>query len=253
MIRLLVGYILTAAIRDRLFLSLMLLVVVGVCLSVFLGSSAITEKDQFSMVFASGGLRIGGLLTLVLFTVFYVRRSFETHDVEYLLSRPMSRLQFLMAHFISLLVLSALMASVMTVVLLLMPSQATAFSCVMWGISIFIEMAIVANVALFFSLMLSSAVAASLISLAFYVLSRLMGGILGIVMEGAGTSMTVILNKVMLAISVFIPRLDLMGQTSWLVYGFDNMADLKLIVLQGSIFLGFVLSVAFWDLKRKQF
>ena len=49
MIRLLVGYILTAAIRDRLFLSLMLLVVVGVCLSVFLGSSAITEKDQFSL------------------------------------------------------------------------------------------------------------------------------------------------------------------------------------------------------------
>lgn len=253
MIRLLVGYILTAAVRDRLFLGLMLLVIVGVSLSIFLGSSAITEKDQFAMVFASGGLRIGALLALVLFTVFYVRRSFETHDVEYLLSRPISRLQFLTAHVLAMTVLSAFIAIVMTGVLFLIPSKTDAYSCMMWGLSIFIELAIMANVALFFSLMLSSAVAASLITFAFYVLSRLMGGILGIIMEGGSTTVTHLLGKIMLGISIFIPRLDLMGQTSWLVYGFNNAGDIMLIVLQGGVFLGFIFAIAFWDLKRKQF
>ena len=47
MIHILTKYILTAAMKDRLFLLFLLLAVLGVSLSIFLGSSAVTEKDQF--------------------------------------------------------------------------------------------------------------------------------------------------------------------------------------------------------------
>ena len=120
MVWLLVKYILTAALRDRLLLGFLFLVGVGISLSIFLGSAAITEKDQFSVVFTAGGLRIGGLLTLVLFTVFYLRRSFETRDVEYLLSRPLSRLQFLLAHSIAFSILATIAASLISLVLIAM-------------------------------------------------------------------------------------------------------------------------------------
>ncbi len=253
MIWLLVKYILSAALKDRLFIGLLVLVTVGVSLSIFLGSSAITEKDQFSLVFASGGLRIGGLLTLVLFTVFYVRRSFEMRDVEYLLSKPISRFQFLLAHSVALSILALIITALITAALYFMPSEVGFYSLSMWGISICVELIIVANVALFFSLMLPSAVTATLMSLAFYVLARLIGGVLGVIAAAGDSGLTAFLENVMLLVSVFIPRLDLMGQTSWLIYGFGASDDLLFILLQGGVFCGFIFSVALWDLKRKQF
>ena len=66
----LVGYVLKAAIRDRLFLSLIVLVLVGVSLSIFLGGAAIVESNRFSLVFAASGLRLAGVMGLVLFIVF---------------------------------------------------------------------------------------------------------------------------------------------------------------------------------------
>lgn len=254
MISLLVRYILSAAIKDRLFIRLLALVVVAVSLSIFLGSAALTEREQFSLVFASGGLRIGGLVTVVLFAVFYVRRSFETRDVEYLLSRPISKFQFLFSHFLSLSILTGLVALLISLALFFMPSGIDIYSLAMWGLSLWVEITIMVNVALFFSLMLPSAVTATLVTLAFYVLARLMGGVLGIIAAGGGDSSVIsLLEKVMLVISIFIPRLDLMGQTSWLIYGFDGGQDITFILLQGLIFSGFIFSVALWDLTRKQF
>ena len=43
----LVRYVLTAALRDKLILTMALLIALGAALAVFLGSSAITEKESF--------------------------------------------------------------------------------------------------------------------------------------------------------------------------------------------------------------
>lgn len=253
MVWLLTKHHLSAAIRDKLFIGLLVLIVVGMSLSTFLGSSSITESDQFSLVFASGGLRIGGLLTLVLFTVFYIRRCFDSHAVEYLLSKPITRFQFLLSYTVSLSFLALIIAAFMVVALVAMPGTVEPMNIIFWGASIFAELIIMVNVALFFSLMLSSAVSASMISIAFYVLARLIGGILAIVNSGASPS-HIIFEKSMLLISIFIPRLDLMGQSSWLVYGIES-ADISwaFILMQGMIFCGLVFAASFWDLQRKQF
>ena len=253
MIWLLVKYILTAAVRDRLLLGFLLLVGTGISLSLFLGSSALTEKEQFSIVFAAGGLRIGGLLMLVLFIVFYLQKSFETRDVEYLLSRPLSRLQFLLAHSLAFSILATLIAFCTTLAIMAMPSGGSIEGHVLWGLSIWIELIVIGNIALFFALVLSSAVTATLMSIAFYVLARLIGGILGIIEAGTSSGMASFLEKIMLAISVVTPRLDLMGQTSWLLYGIDGVISWPFIILQGIIFCGLVLMAALLDLNRRQF
>lgn len=254
MIRLLTTYVLTAAARDRLLLMFLLLAVVGVSLSIFMGSSAVTEKDQFTVVFAAGGLRLAGLLTLVLFVVFYLRRSFESRDVEYLLSRPVSRLQFLLAHSLAFSLLATLIAILTTAVLYMMPSVAEKSGYILWGLSIWAEFLIMVNVALFFAMVLPSAVTGILCCMAFYVLARLMGDILGIIDANAGESaLTLLMEKVMLVVSVVIPRLDLMGQTSWLVYGVENALKWHFILLQGFVFWGLMMAASLLDLKRRQF
>lgn len=253
MIQLLVKYILAAAIKDRLFLGFFGMLAVGISLSLFFGSSIITEKDQFSLVFAAGGLRLVGVMTLILFIIFYMRRSFDTRDVEYMLSKPVSRLQFLIAHLLAFMVLAAVLTVLITTTVFLMPLNIPVDGIVLWSVSIFTELAIIAAVSLFFALVLSSAVTASMMVICFYVLSRLIGSILAVMANSLESGFMALMEKIMLVISVFIPRLDLVGQTSWLLYGAENSIDFGFIALQGGIFCGLFFAAAFFDLTRRQF
>jgi hypothetical protein len=254
MIRLLTHYILKAAAKDKLLLLFLILAAVVACLSIFLGSSAITEKDQFSLVFMASALRLGGVITLILFIIFYLRRSFESHDLEFLLTRPISRLQFLMAHILAFSILATVLVALIMLALAMIPTAGgygTAYF--LWSFSIWIEFLIVANVALFFGLFLSSAMAASLSCLAFYVLARMIGGILGIIQYEADESTVIkMVEKLMLLISVFVPRLDLVGKTSWLVYE-GSLATLGFFMLQAFVFCGLLASASWFELRRRQF
>jgi hypothetical protein len=59
--------VLTAALRDKLIVTLVLMIMMGAAVAVFMGSSAVVEGDKFALVFGSGGLRLLGVTGLVLF------------------------------------------------------------------------------------------------------------------------------------------------------------------------------------------
>lgn len=253
MILSLMKYILSAALRDRLVIVFIVISIIGVSLSLFLGSSAITEKEQFAVVFASNALRFGSVMALILFVVFYIRKSFDARDVEYMLSRPISRLQYLLAHSFVFCMLSFSFAALATLIILLLPNPGHIDGSLLWGMSLFIELVIISNVALFFSFVLSSSVVATLSVLSFYVLSRMIGGILSVISAEPQQGLMIGMEKLMLIISMVIPRLDLMGQSSWLVFGLDGNVSWSFILLQGTTFYGLILSATFIDFKRKQF
>jgi hypothetical protein len=253
MIWLVVKYILAAAVRDKILLSFLLLIGVGVSLSLFLGSAAVSEKDQFSIVFAASTLRLSSLFTLILFVVFYTQKSFDTHDVEYMLSRPISRFQYLAAHTISFSILAFILTALSIITLFFMPSTIDTYGLALWGGSLLIELVLIANVALFFSFVLTSAVSTMLITFSFYVLARMMGGILGVIATTPEAGTMLVMEKLMLLISIIIPRLDLMGQGSWLLYGVEGPVGWSFILGQGFVFLGLVFSATLIDFKRKQF
>lgn len=250
---LLMRYILKAGMRDKLLIGFLVLLGVAMSLSIFLGSSAITEKEQFSLVFMASTLRIGGLITLILFIIFYVRRSFEGRDVEYLLSRPMTRAQFLLGHFLAFAVIGTILSGFITLALFFMPNVTGQGANFLWGVSIWAEYMMMMSMAVFFAFVLSSPVMATLMSLAFYVLARLIGEILGIIQADNSDGMMALMEKMMLLISILVPRLDLMGQSSWLVYGVQDSISLGFILLQGSVFCGLVYFATLIDLNRKEF
>ncbi len=246
-------YILMAAGRDRLFLSLIGLLVIIISLSVFFGSSVLTEQDQFARTFAAFGFRLFGVVALVLFVVTYVRRCFENRDIDYLLSRPVGRIRFILTHaaaFSTLALGAAFLLGGTTVLLETGNMQAGVF---MWWASIAVEFIIMANVAMFFAFVMSSSTACLLIVFAFYLLSRLMGEILGILNHGAHSGVMGFLSKAMEAISIFIPRLDLMGQTKWILYGVPAEISFPFLVGQCVIFAALVIGAACLDMHKRQF
>lgn len=252
-------YILTAAIRDKLLWGIAAMSILGVCLSIFSGSAAIVEQNQFILTYMAGGLRIIALLGLTLFTIFYVRRSFDSRDVEFLLTRPISKVSFVGSHVLAFSILTIVSGIFISLIMSVVAYHYDVHSSFyLWSFGITFELMIVVNVAFFFSMVLSSPVTAGMATFGFYILARLMGQLLsilhhnpnpdtiqGYVMNGLGHLFSVI--------SVIFPRLDLLAQTSWLIYGGGTFSSWIFIVVQGFAFLSLA-GVATWlDLRRRQF
>lgn len=249
----LIKYVLTAAVRDRVTVSFLVLLLLGASLSVFLGSAAVIEQDQFSLVFAAGGLRLAGVLALVLFVVFLMRRMFEAKDIEFLLSRPIGRVGFLVSYSVAFSFLALLMGVAQGGCLYVIAPHLFDSGHVLWIVSVIIENIIMVNVALFFSMVLTSATVAALASFSFYVLGRMMGEILGIIDAGTRIYNFELLEGIMQLISAIMPRLDLLGQTSWLLYGVDEQIGLGFVIVQGLVFTALVVLASLIDLVRRQF
>jgi len=249
----LIQYVLKAAIRDKLIIAMLVLIALTSSMSIFMASSAITEQDQFLAVYASGSLRIVSILGLVIFTAFFVRRSFESKDVEFLLSRPISRVKFVLSYASAFSILAIIMGVTCGIALYAMSPSLLSADLFLWTLSIIIEAIIMVNMAFFFSMILSSAATAVMAILAFYVLTRMMGQILGILESGSAGSVAQGMEVVMKMVSSITPRLDLMGQTSWLVYGIGPDVNFAFIAIQGAIFLFLILIAALLDLVLRQF
>jgi ABC-type transport system involved in multi-copper enzyme maturation permease subunit len=251
----LIKYVLTAALRDRLALSLLVFVIVMACLSVFLGSSSVIEADQFALVFVGGSLRIAGVIGLILFAVFYIRRCFDNKDVEFLLSRPISRASFIFSHAAAFSILSVFIAITVFLTICLIAPHSIGAGHGLWFVSLLVEYIIITNVAFFFSMVLTSSVSSTLAVFGLYAMARMMGTLLGIADEGIRYTSLEAAGILFQIVSIIVPRLDLMAQTSWLLYGVgaDNSVSYIFILLQGIVFVPLVLCAALIDLKRRQF
>lgn len=252
----LVRYVLMAARRDRLLTSLVLLIVVGAALSLFLGSSALIEEQTFSLVFAASGLRVAGVAGLVMFVVFFMRRGFDNKDVDFLLSRPIGRGAFILSHAAAFSLIAAVLGLAIGFAVLSMRGDLLGFPSVylLWVCTLVIEFVIMVNVALFFSMVLSSAVGGAMAVFGLYILARLMGQLLGIAEVSGTVAGLPFLRAGMEIVSMVVPRLDLMAQTSWLVYpevkpGIGYLFS----VFQGVLYSALVICSALVDLRRRQF
>lgn len=249
----LITHALKAAIRDKMILTLIVALAVTCSLSVFMGSVAVIEQDQFSIVFAASGIRFAVVFGLILFVVFYIRRSFDAKDVEFLLCRPLTRIQFLLSYSLAFIILALIMTVAQGLCVYVLGGQSFGEGHFLWLASIAAENIIMVGTALFFSMILSSAATASMACLGFYALTRMMGQILGVIDAGVPFPGSTLLSYLMQAISIVMPRLDLMGQTSWLVYGVGDKVDLSFVFLQAVIFSIFIFLASAIDLVRRQF
>lgn len=249
----LIQYVLKAAIRDKLIIAMLVLIILTSSMSIFMASSAITEQDQFLAVYASGSLRILAVLGLVIFTAFFVRRSFDSKDVEFLLSRPISRVKFVLSYAVAFSILAVTLSLACALALYCMSPHLLSNAFILWCFSIIIETIIMVNLTFAFAMILSSAATIVLAALAFYVLARMMGQILGILDSGTAGPVMDGVQVIMNMVSAVTPRLDLMGQTSWLVYGIGADVNFMFVAIQGGIFLAVILIVALIDLVLRQF
>ncbi len=249
-------YTLLTARRDWLFIGLIAMLLMAYGLSVFMGSTALVEAPQTTLTYFAGTSRIILITGLILFVCFNIRRSFENREIESILSKPLSRTQFIMGYWLGFFILSAL-AILPLMLLMALMLQPDVSGLLLWGGSLMLEAAIIVAFALLSALILRSAVSAVMGCASFYLISRLMGFFIAainsptsLIGNGIGGQVT---EGILQTISIIIPRLDQYAQSKWLIYGIMSQENLWVFPVQSLVFIPLVLLMAIFDLKRKQF
>jgi ABC-type transport system involved in multi-copper enzyme maturation permease subunit len=248
-------YILLTAVRDRLYVGLFIVLMAAFGISSVLGNSSLLEQIQATTVYVAGSSRIIFAVGMILFVCFYVRKSFDNREVEFILSKPISRHNFIFAYLLGFALVSLMIILPLGILLTLM--KANPVGLFYWIASLFLESLMIITFSLLSSLILRSAVSAVISSLGFYIISRLMGFFvltIKIPKELIDISSSDRLLKAILKIvSMAFPRLDLYGKSDWLIYGMINFSDVWIVLVQSAIYIPLMIFMAFYDFNRKQF
>lgn len=248
-------YILLTAVRDRLYIGLLIVLMGAFGISSVLGSTSLVEQAQTSIVYIAGSARMIFAIGMILFTCFYVRRSFDNKEVEFILSKSISRHNFIFAYLFGFILVALFVFIPITIALIL--AKANIIGLQFWLLSILIEIFILISFALLASLILKNAVSAILATLGFYILSRMMAFFVLTIeiphqysdFNSWDRSMKAFLKFV----SFIFPRLDLFAQSDWLIYGIKNYHDIIITSIQGLIYIPLLIFMSFFDFNKKQF
>ena len=149
-------------------------------------------------------------------------------------------------------VLALLTAPMMMIVL-----DARGIGLAEWEISMVLECWIIAALAMFCAMALQSATSAVLVALGFYLLGRTAQFFLAIAQSGSGASSQEGVNigaqSIMSIIATVMPRLDLFGQSRWLVHGPGGGWGIGVLLLQTAIYVPLLLLATTRDLRVRRF
>lgn len=249
-----IKYILLSGLRDRLYIGLFITLISALALSIFLGSTALIEQQQATIAYIAGSSRVILATGLILFVCLNIGRAFENKEVEFIISKAISREKFVLSYLIGFF-LSAIIIFIPLILAILIITKADSFGLFIWSITLFLEVLVLISFSLLSSLILKNPFSAIMASFGFYIISRLMG------MFVMAINLPQNLNEAkghffassLKFLSALFPRLDLFAQSSWLNYGIKDFGNLKIIFIQSIIYIPLMIFMAFHDFKKKQF
>jgi hypothetical protein len=247
-------YVLLTSLRDRLLTAVLIALLIVTGLVHFLAETALVENELTARALGSGALRLVLACGLIVAISFHFRQMFANREIAMLVTRPLSRSSFVVGCALAYGLIATALALVV-VVLVVLSGYASVQGLGIWALGMVCEAWIVATLALAFALILPNAVSASMASLGFYLLSRVMTLFVATAESPMSRSHASWVDAVsvplMQGLAKIFPRLDLFGQSEWLVYG-TGQGDAQMLVLQTLIFVPLVLVVGVIDFRRKE-
>lgn len=244
-------YTFIEAIRNRMFL----LMVVGlVCLlgiAEFTGELAITETREIQSVLVASIARWFVIMTSALFVITSMVREFNDKGVELILSLPVSRAVYYFGKYLGFLSMTLVVSLPLSLVLLL---YTDVLPLAAWLFSLLCETSIIVALSILCLFTFSNVTVAFVVVISFYLLSRSMEAIQLLstspILESRTWSQE-FMNTMIDAIAFVIPDLNRFTNSEWLVYGFET-GQLVFVILQTVIYLAILIPAGLFDLFRKE-
>lgn len=237
--------------RDYVFVGITFITFLVSLFGIFIGSNAVVEANEAKIVYTAGLSRITIIIGFIIFITFSIKRMFDNHEIEFILSHSISRNKILISMFCGYSII--LVSLIFPIMLLLILLQAKIINILFWTFSVYMEGLLVLSFSLCASLILKSFFQALTGSLFLYLIGRTIGNFVAYITLSAEFSFQTILANILKVLSIFIPRLDIFGKTSWLIYSNYSMSSFLLFTVQCVIFCSIFLLIAIIDLKNKEF
>jgi ABC-type transport system involved in multi-copper enzyme maturation permease subunit len=251
-------YIIINAIRNRIYLGLMIFLIIAIAISIFIGSTSFVEQQQFTVAYIAGLSRVIIQFGMILFACLTISKAFENKEIEFLISKPISREQFILSYFAGFAIAGIIILLPLFFIMLLL-CKLNYIGFLLWTTTLTCEMILTICFAILSSFILKNSFTAIFASCGFYIIARLMG-IFTLSIESfseiASDSSYLMhepLKILLKTLSVIFPRFDLLAETKWLNYGINDFSSFKIIFYQVLIYLPLMIHMAFHDFRKKQF
>lgn len=225
-------------------------IAVAVLLAAFLSQVALTESLQLQAALVAALLRACGAFLVALAVSASTAREMADKGFELMLSLPLSRATHYLGRWMGHATGALIVAVAFSLPLLLWSApDAVAY----WGVSLAFELALVAALALFFSMALGQLLPAVAATAAFYLLARTLGTLQSIaqgsLLETDWTQRAA--HSAIDAIAFVLPRLDSATRTDWLLYGMPPGREYLAGLAGLALYCALLLAAGLIDLRRR--
>lgn len=246
-------YTLLEALRTRLPAFSLVVLALLVAAGFFVEQITITEGARFRTGFYAAAARWATVFIVALHVIAAVAREFDDKVLDVLLALDLPRSHYVLGRLAGFAVVAVIIGAAACVPLAWsVPAGALA----QWGISLAVELAIVAALALFCAVTFNQLVPAASFVAAFYVLARALTAIRLISanpISDADALSHQVARFFVEGLALILPRLEGWTKTDWLVNQPAPWAALAVIAAQGALYVALLAGAAMFDLHRKNF
>jgi len=239
------------ALRTRLPLTAALILLLVLFASFFVRELAVTEVVRFQVAFYSALARLSAVFLVAVYVLSSMSREFSDKGLEAVLALDVQR-----GHYILGKLCGFLTASAMVALMLSLPAFALApfASAAAWGLSLGLELAVVARLSLFCIVTFNQLLPASAFVAGFYLVCRSIDAmrLMSANPLGGSTDWTQqVTHGLVEALAYLLPALDQWTRTGWLADAPPAAAELGLIAAQSAVYLVLLAAAALFDFHRR--
>ena len=246
-------YTLLEALRTRLPLLVVVVVLALLAASFFVESIAVAEGARFQTGFYAAGARLAGVFIVGIYVLVSITREFNDKGMDVALALDLPRSHYILGKLAGFAALAALVAITASLPLAWLAAPQAALQ---WAASLGLELAIVVALALFCVVTFGQITPAASFVLAFYLLARALTAIRLMSanpIAGAETFSHEVMRFVIEALALVMPALDAWTQTAWLVNGHAPWTFMLQLAGQSTLYVVFLAAATMFDFHRKNF
>jgi ABC-type transport system involved in multi-copper enzyme maturation permease subunit len=246
-------YTLLEALRTRLPVLVLAALLALLAASFFVEAIAVTEGTRFQTGFYAAGVRLASVFIMAMAVLVSITREFNDKGLDVVLALDLPRSHYVLGKLAGFLGIAALIAAAAALPL---AWSAPPVPAVQWAISLAVELAIVAALALFCVVTFSQLTLAASFVLAFYLLARSLTAIRLMSAQplaGADTLSYQVIEVVVETLALVLPALDGWTRTAWLVDQPAAWPAVLTLAALSALYVALLAAATMFDFYRKNF